>query len=328
MNYGEIPGVKNPVARIVQGATMIGSDLDATESYALLDQVYELGCNTIDTAHVYAGGNSERIIGGWMQSRGLREKIVLITKGAAHSEDRRRLTPFDIASDLYDSLARLKTDYIDLYLLHRDDPRCPVEPIVDALNEFLQEGRLHAFGASNWSHERIAAANAYASANGLAAFVVSSPQFGLADSFAEPWPLCLSISGSAGVEARQWYSQSQMPVLAWSPLASGFFSGKFRRDNLHLFGGREWDEVAIRTYATEANFQRLDRAILLAAEKGLTTAQIALAYIMNQPMNLFAVVGPHSAGKFKANVEASDVQLTAQEMDWLDLKTETPPVKE
>lgn len=322
MNYGEIPGVKNQVARIIQGATMVGSDLNAKESFALLDYVYELGCNTIDTAHVYAGGNSERIIGGWMQSRGLREKIVLITKGAAHSEDRRRLTPFDIVSDLYDSLARLKTDYIDLYLLHRDDPGCPVEPIVDALNEHLKAGRLHAFGASNWSHERIAATNAYATANGLVPFVASSPQFGLADSVAEPWPLCLSISGPAGADAREWYSRTQMPVLAWSALASGFFSGKFRRDNLHLFGEREWDEVAIRTYATEANFQRLDRAIILAAEKGLTAAQIALAYVMNQPMNLFALVGPHSAGKFQANIEASQVQLTQAEMDWLDLRTD------
>lgn len=326
MNYGEIPGVQKPVARVIQGATMIGSDLDANESFALLDEVYELGCNTIDTAHVYAGGNSERIIGGWLQSRGLRDKIVIITKGAAHSQDRRRLTPFDIASDLYDSLSRLKTEYIDLYLLHRDDPRCPVEPIVDCLNEHLRAGRLHAFGVSNWSHERIAAANAYATANGLVPFVASSPQFGLADSVAEPWPLCLSISGSAGAEAREWYAQTQMPVLAWSPLASGLFSGKFRRDNLHLFGEREWDEVAIRTYATEANFQRLDRATTLGAEKGLTAAQIALAYVMNQPMNLFALVGPHSAEKFKANIEASEVQLTQQEMDWLDLKTEAPSI--
>lgn len=327
MLYGEIRGVRRPVARIIQGGTMFGSDLDANESFALLDQVYELGCNTIDTAHVYAGGNSERIIGRWMKERGLREKIVLITKGGAHSVDRRRLTPFDIASDLHDSLARLKTEYIDLYLLHRDDTNMPVEPIIDTLNEHLQAGRLLAFGVSNWSHQRIEEANAYASANGLVPFVASSPQFGLADSAAEPWPLCLSISGTSGSDAREWYSQTKMPVLVWSPLASGFFSGKFRRDNLHLFGEREWDEVAIRTYATEANFQRFDRASTLAEAKGVTTAQIALAYVMNQPMNLFAVVGPHSVEKFKANVEASEIQLTQEELDWLDLRAETLTVK-
>jgi aryl-alcohol dehydrogenase-like predicted oxidoreductase len=323
MQYGEINGVNKPVARVVQGATMIGSDLDAEQSFALLDQVYELGCNTIDTAHVYSGGNSERVIGQWMEARGLREKIVIITKGAAHSEDRRRMTPFDIACDLHDSLARLRTDHIDLYLLHRDDPNRPVEPIIAALNEHRQAGRIHAFGVSNWSHERIAAANAYAEKNGLEPFVASSPQYSLAESFDEPWPLCLSISGRAGAAAREWYQKTQMPVLAWSTLASGFFSGRFRRDNLQLFGKREWDEVAVRSYAREANFQRLDRAAALASEKGLTAAQVALAYVMNQPMNLFVLVGPHSAEKFKANIKASEIELTEQELDWLDLTTDS-----
>jgi 1-deoxyxylulose-5-phosphate synthase len=323
MQYGEIPGVNKPVARVIQGSTMIGGDLDEVQSFALLDQVYELGCNTIDTAHVYCGGDSERIIGRWIQARGLRDEIVIITKGAAHSQDRRRMTPFDIASDLHDSLARLKTDYIDLYLLHRDDTDVSVEPIIDTLNDHLQAGRFHAFGASNWSHQRIEAANAYAKANGLQPLVSSSPQYSLAESLDEPWELCISISGADGVSAREWYEKTQMPVLAWSPLASGFFSGRFRRDNLHLFGEREWDEVAMRTYANEANFQRFDRASSLAAEKGLTTAQVALAYIMNQPMNLFAVVGPHSGEKFKANIETSQVHLTSEEIAWLDLRTDT-----
>jgi aryl-alcohol dehydrogenase-like predicted oxidoreductase len=322
MRYGQIPGVNKPVARVMQGGTMLGSDLDEAQSFALLDQVYELGCNTIDTAHVYSGGDSERVIGRWLEARGIREEIVIITKGAAHSADRRRMTPFDIASDLHDSLARLRTDTIDLYLLHRDDPDVPVEPIVDILNEHQLAGRFQAFGASNWSHQRIESANAYARANDLAPFVASSPQFSLADSLAEPWPLCLSISGSSGTAAQEWYAQTEMPLLAWSPLAGGFFSGKFRRDNLNKFGKREWDEMAMRTYANEANFQRLDRANILAEEKGLTAAQVALAYVMNQPMNLFAVVGPHSGEKFKANIEASEVQLTTQEMDWLDLRTD------
>jgi aryl-alcohol dehydrogenase-like predicted oxidoreductase len=323
MRYGEIPGVNKPVARVIQGGTMFGSDLDEAQSFALLDQVYELGCNTIDTAHVYNGGNSERIIGRWMRARGLREEMVIITKGAAHSKDRRRLTPFDIASDLHDSLARLRTNYIDLYLLHRDDPNIPVGPIIDILNEHQQAGRFHAFGASNWTHQRIEEANAYARANDLAPFVASSPQFSLADSLDEPWPLCLSISGPVGAAAREWYAQTQVPVLAWSPLAGGFFSGRFRRDNLHMFGERDWDEMAMRTYASEANFQRLDRASVLAEEKGLTAAQVALAYVMNQPMNLFAVVGPHSGEKFKANIEASEVQLTQHEMAWIDLRDDT-----
>ena len=322
MIYGEIAGVKKPVARIIQGTTMISSDLNDADSFALLDQVYELGGNTLDTANVYGGGKSERVIGRWLQSRGLRSNMVIITKGGAHSEDRRRMTPFDITADLFDSLTRLKTDHIDLYLLHRDDPDLPVEPIMHALNEHQQAGRIHAFGASNWSHQRLEAASKYAQANGLASFVASSPQYSLAESHAEPWPLCLSISGAEGSEARKWYAKTKMPLLVWSPLASGFFSGRFQRDNLHKFGEREWDEVVVRAYAKEVNFQRLDRATVLASEKGVTAADIALAFIMSQPMNMFAVVGPHSAAKFAANIEAANIKLTLQEMDWLDLKND------
>jgi aryl-alcohol dehydrogenase-like predicted oxidoreductase len=271
---------------------------------------------------VYSGGNSERIIGRWIQARGLRDKIVLITKGAAHSEDRRRMTPFDIASDLHDSLARLKTDYVDLYLLHRDDPGLPVGPVINTLNEHLRAGRFRAFGASNWSHERIEAANAYAWANGLEPFVVSSPQFSLAHPLGEPWPLCISISGPAGAAAREWYTQTQIPLLIWSPLASGFFSGRFRRDNLHSFREREWDRVVVRTYASEENFQRFERAGMLGAEMGLTAAQIALAYVMNQPMNVFAVIGPRTSQNYRASLAASELRLTPQEMAWLDLRSE------
>ena len=322
MIYGEIAGINKPVARIIQGTTMIGSDLNEAESFALLDEVFELGGNTLDTAHVYGGGRSERIVGNWLTARNNREKMVIITKGGAHSEDRRRMTPFDVTADLFDSLARLKTDHIDLYLLHRDDPDQPVEPIINSLNEHQQAGRIHAFGASNWSHQRIEAANAYAKANDLQSFVASSPQYSLAESHTEPWPLCLSISGAEGDAARKWYAKTQMPLLVWSPLASGFFSGKFRRDNLSTFGEREWDEVVVRTYAKEANFQRLDRAAILAKEKGVTAAQVALAFVMNQSMNTFAIVGPHSKKKFDENVAAADIKFTPQEMDWLDLKND------
>ena len=172
-------------------------------------------------------------------------------------------------------------------------------PIIDILNEHRRAGKILAFGGSNWSHQRIEAANAYALANGLELFVASSPQYGLAEALGEPWPLCLSISGSTASKAREWYVENQLPVLAWSPLASGFFSGRFTRDNLHTFGDREWDRVCVSTYASEPNFQRLDRATALGSEKGLTAAQIALAFALNQPMNIFAVVGSTNIDTFK-----------------------------
>jgi aryl-alcohol dehydrogenase-like predicted oxidoreductase len=252
----------------------------------------------------------------------VRDKVVIIGKGAHHNEDRQRVTPFDITADLYDSLARFKFDHIDLYLLHRDDPSVPVGPIVEVLNEHRAGGRIHAFGGSNWSHERIRAANEYAAAHGLVPFIASSPNFSLAEQFQAPWLNCISISGLAGQAAREWYQQTQMPLFTWSSLAGGFFSGRFTRDNLASFDSY-LDKLCVQSYCYEANFKRLDRAQQLAEEKGLSLPQIALAYVMSQPLNIFALVGCQTGAEFKANVEASQVKLTPAETAWLELKSDT-----
>jgi aryl-alcohol dehydrogenase-like predicted oxidoreductase len=269
-------------------------------------------------AHDYGGGAVERVFGHWLRERDVRDHVVIITKGAHHSVDRRRVTPFDIAADLHDSLARLKVESIDLYLLHRDDPSQPVGPIVDALNKHQRAGLIRAFGGSNWTHERIQAANAYAAANGLTGFAVSSPHFSLADQIEEPWSECVSISGPVGEAARVYYRESGMPLLTWSSLASGFFSGRFTPDNLAAFTSYE-DQLCVRCYCSEANFRRLDRARQLAAEKGFTLPQIALAYVLAQPLDVYALVGCRSRAEFSENLAALDCALTPDEMAWLDL---------
>lgn len=320
MRYGQVPGINKPISRLVQGTVMISSGkLD--ESFALLDAIYALGCNAFDTAHVYGNGDSERTLGRWVRERGLHDQVVIITKGAHPNQDRPRVTPFDITSDLYDSLARLKVDYIDLYLLHRDDPSVPVGPIVEVLNEHLRAGRIHAFGGSNWSHTRIAAANEYARAHGLVPFVASSPNFSLAEQVKEPWPGCVSIGGARGREAREWYAREQIAVFAWSSLAGGFFSGRFTRDNLASFT-TGLDALCVHSYCYEDNFQRLDRARVLAQEKGLTVPQIVLSYLFSQPLNLFALVGCNSGDEFRENSAALEVRLTPAEIAWLELRSD------
>ena len=107
MLYGTLPGINKPISRLVQGTIPIGSTkLDY--SFKLLDDVYALGCNTFDTAHVYGSGDNERTFGQWMNDRGLRDKLVILSKGAHHSQDRQRVTPHDITSDIFDSLARCR----------------------------------------------------------------------------------------------------------------------------------------------------------------------------------------------------------------------------
>lgn len=321
MQYSHVPGITKPISHLVQGSVALDlGDLD--KSFALLDAVYALGCNTFDTAHVYGSGDSERTLGRWINERGLRENVVIITKGAHHNADRNRVTPFDITSDLYDSLARLKVDTIDLYLLHRDDPTAPVGPIVEILNEHKEAGLIGAFGGSNWSHERIQAANAYAEVHGLTPFVVSSPQCSLAEMIQAPWPGCISIGGPSNETARTWYHQAQIALFTWSSLAGGFFSGRFTRDNLDTFESY-LDKLCVNSYCYEDNFQRLDRAAALAKKKDLTLPQVALAYVTSQPLNIFALVGCRTGAEFEDNIVALDVQLTVEETAWLELKRDT-----
>ena len=309
MKYGHIDGIDKPVSRLVQGCTMIGQG-QVEENFALLDAVFEAGCTAFDTAHVYGGGKSERVLGRWVNERGLGDKVVIITKGAHHSRDRRRLTPFDISADLHDSLARLKTDTIDLYLLHRDDPDYPVGPIVERLNELAGEGKIRAFGGSNWTHDRLAEANEYAAAHGLTGFAASSPNLTLVVQKEVPWDDCISIAGPEGAEARKWYADTQMPLLCWSSLAGGFLSGRFRRDNLETAEGY-MDELVVRCYCTEENFQRLDAAERLAEDAGVQLPQVALAYIFNQPLNAFALTACMSGEEYAANIAALDLKLPA-----------------
>jgi aryl-alcohol dehydrogenase-like predicted oxidoreductase len=320
MQYGKLPGISKPISRLVQGTVMVNSS-ELERSFTLLDEVFELGCTTFDTAHIYGTGDNERTVGRWVNERGLREKVVIIGKGAHHNQDRKRVTPFDITADIYDSLARFKFDYIDLYILHRDDPEVPVGPIVEVLNEHLAAGRIHAFGGSNWTHKRIQAANEYAAKHNLTPFVASSPNFSLAEQIKEPWPNCISISGPQGQAARDWYAAGQMALFTWSSLAGGFFSGRFSRDNLDTFD-TYFDKLCVDSYCYEDNFKRLDRVRLLTEEKGLAIPQVAMAYVMSQPLNIFALVGCQNGEEFKANLEAATVKLTAEEMAWLELKTE------
>jgi aryl-alcohol dehydrogenase-like predicted oxidoreductase len=318
---GTVPGVDKPISRLVQGTVMVGED-DLEGCFALLDAVVELGGTAFDTARHYGRGN-EATVGRWVRERGLHDQVVIIGKGAHPTPDNpNRVTPEDIAADLDESLRQFGFDTIDLYLLHRDDPKAPVGPIVEALNDHRRAGKIRAFGGSNWSHQRIAEANAYAHKHGLTPFVASSPQFSLVEQVDAPWPGCLSIGGADNAAAREWYEDNAMAVITWSSLAGGFLSGKLTRES---DGGlpEEAAARARRAYGSDANFERLDRARSLAAELGLTVPQIALAYTLSHPLNLFAITGGETREEFAANADAASVRLSPADLAWLDLRHET-----
>ena len=323
MQYGNVPGVTKPVSRLVQGtANTVFDSSKPAQAFALLDLAMEHGVNTFDTAHCYGEGN-ETTLGNWVRERNVRDKIVILAKGA-HPYGHNRVTPADIESDMTESMKRQGLDYFDLYVLHRDDPSVPVGPIVEALNAHQKAGRIGAFGGSNWAWQRIKEANDYAQEHGLTPFAVTSPNFSLAEMYEEPWDGCISISGPQGQEARDSYAQTGIAVMPWSSMAGGFFSDTYHRDNLDTFAADNYfAQLCIKCYCGETNFQRLDRARELASAKGLSVAQIALAFSMSQPLNLFTLVSSLNAEQFAANAAAHEIKLTPQEMAYLDLKAES-----
>jgi len=133
-----------------------------------------------------------------------------------------------------------------------------------------------------------------------------------------PWEGCLSISGEAGAAERAWYQENDIPIFPWSSLAGGFFSGRFRRDNQASFES-SMDRLCVETYCVEDNFARLDRARELAERKGAAVPQIALAYVLGQPLDAFALVGCQSGAEFRENVGALDLRLSREELAWLEL---------
>jgi aryl-alcohol dehydrogenase-like predicted oxidoreductase len=317
MQYGRLPGIEKDISRLVMGIE-VARQPKGEEACRLMDSLYELGATAFDTAHIY-GEKAERALGGWIADRGVREQVVILGKGAHFMHGRQRVTPEDIASDLRESLDRLGTDYIDLYLLHRDNPAVPVGPIVEALNAERDAGLIRAFGGSNWSHERIQEANDYATAQGLTPFVASSPNFSLAEQIEEVWAGCLSIGGAGQAPARDWYRRTQMPVFAWSSMARGFMAGRFPRE-MYERSPEKIDQATRQGFCHEINYRRLDRAMELARRKGVAVAQIAMAFIMNQGLNVFPLVACMTPHELEENMAAVEMELTAEESAWLDLE--------
>ena len=226
IGYGSIPGVCLPVSRIFFG-TAIKPMLEGKSADEVLDAALSAGINAFDCARGY--GQAERVLGSWIARRGCRERVVVLTKcGNVGLLGRVHVNGAVIHRELKQSLKELQTGYVDIYLLHRDDPKTPVGEFVETLNEAKTQGLIRCFGVSNWTHERIQKANEYAAQHGLEGFSVSSPNFGLARQVADPWGgACVTVSGPENAAARAWYAEQNMPVLAYSSLGRGFFSGRF-----------------------------------------------------------------------------------------------------
>lgn len=303
MRYGRLPGLDKPVSRLVMG---VDNQATMPHAAAMFDDFFAQGGNCFDTAYVYSAGLCERLLGQWVRNRGLREQVVILDKGA-HTPF---CTPEHMTAQLYESLARLQTDYVDIYMLHRDNLAIPVEAFIDELNEHWRAGRIRVFGASNWSIERFAAANAYAAASGQQGFTALSNNFSLARMVEPVWPGCIAASDPA---SREWLAATQTPLFPWSSQARGFFTGRAHPDDRS-------DPELVRSWYSEDNFRRLERVNSLARERGAAPIAVALAYVLNQPFPTFPLIGPRTLAETRSSLSALAVELSPDEVRWLNLE--------
>jgi predicted dehydrogenase/diketogulonate reductase-like aldo/keto reductase len=304
--HGTIAGLAKPVSRLVMGCD---NQTSMPHAAAIWDDFFERGGNAFDTANIYAGGLQERLLGQWLHNRGIRETVTVIAKGA-HTP---LCTPEWASRQLEESLDRLQTSYADIYLLHRDNLAVPVGEFVDVLNMHARAGRMHIFGGSNWSIERISAANRYAKRKGLQGFSVLSNNFSLARMVEPVWAGSISAADPA---SRRWLAKQQMPLLAWSSQARGFFTERAGADKLG-------DAELVRCWYAADNFTRRERALQLAQTKRVAPIAIAAAYVLAQPFPTFALIGPRLISETVSSLECTGVQLSARELARLNLERES-----
>lgn len=299
----QIPGLAKPASVVALGFEFFPNFASASLT---LDAFYEAGGNLFDTAYVYGGGKTEAIFGDWHTSRNVpREEIVLIGKGA-HSP---LCYPDMIAKQLDQSLERLKTDYVDVYFMHRDNFDVPVGEFVDAMDAEVRRGRIRGiFGGSNWTRERMGEAAAYAQKNGKQAPGALSNNFSLAEMLDPIWAGCVAASDD---EWKEWLKSRQIPNFAWSSQGRGFFTERAGRD-------KHDDEEIVRVWYSDRNFVRRDRAIELAQKLGRHPIHIALAYVIAQPFPVIPLIGPRTIAELEDSLSALDIALTDEQVKWLE----------
>ena len=305
MAYGELAGIDKKVSRLVMGCD---NQMNLAHASAMFDAFYEIGGTTFDTAYIYGGGYVEKLFGQWVRNRGVREDVVVITKGA-HTP---HCDPESITRQLEESLERQGTDYADLYMMHRDNLEIPVGEFVDVMDEHLRAGRIRAYGGSNWTPARVDEANAYARANGRTGFTILSNHFGLAEALDVPWAGCVHATDP---DSKAWLQERGIALLPWSSQARGFFTGRAHPEDRS-------DAELVRCYYSEENFERLARARILGQERGVPATAIALAFVLHQKYPTFPLFGPRSIAEMRSSTLGLGVELSEGDLAWLDLRSE------
>ena len=302
------------VAPICFGGNVLGWTTDERTSFDVLDAYVAGGGNFIDSADSYSrwvpghvGGESETVLGNWMQARGNRTQIVVATKvgnpmGSGPND--RGTSRGRIMNSVEGSLRRLQTDYIDLYQAHIDDRDTPLEETLRAFDDLVRHGKVRYIGASNYTAWRLATALGTSDKHGYARYETLQPRYNLAareDYERELEPLC---------------QEQGIGVITYSSLASGFFSGKYRAGQALPETPRA--QGVQRGYMNEKGFAILDAVERVAREHGATPGQVALAWILARPAITTPIASATSVEQARELLGAADLHLSADALAILD----------
>lgn len=321
MQHLTLPGTRLSVSPLCLGGVPFGLTLPEPATFALLDRFVELGGNFIDTARIYSDWQpgeqrrSERVLGDWLQTRGDRDRLVVATKGAHPFIDSlgvARTSAAEIRDDLEGSLRKLRVDAIDLYWLHRDDSARPVGHFIDLLNVFLREGKIRAFGASNWTANRLRAANDYARTSGQQGFVANQPFWCLGCQQSRPPPFTGYVKFDD--ETLRFHRETGLAVVPYTSQANGFFS------KLALPAAQRPANFEAHEFHTPPNLAAGKIVLELAAAKRVAPSAIVLAYLWSRPgFPVVPIIGCRTIVQLEDSVAALTVRLSASELAALDL---------
>jgi aryl-alcohol dehydrogenase-like predicted oxidoreductase len=299
------------VAPIAFGGNVFGWSADEKTSFALLDAFVDAGFNLVDTADVYSawvpgnqGGESETILGRWFKHSGKRDKVVLATKVAKWAE-RPGLSADNITAAVEDSLRRLQTDVIDLYQAHEDDESTPLETTLAAFGRLIEQGKVRAIGASNYTAERLRDALKVSADYKLPRYETLQPEYNLYD----------RAGYEAGLEAV--VRDAQLGVISYYSLASGFLSGKYRSAADAAKSSARGQKV-VDTYVNPRGLRILTALDDVASAHGVSPSQIAIAWLIARPGITAPIVSATSVEQLKDVLAAANVALSAQEIQQLD----------
>ena len=305
------------VSRLCLGTMLMGDKTPPDEAHRMLDRFVAAGGNFIDTADTYIDGESERTLAPWLADH--RDEVVVATKVrfAVSDPGGEGLAPDRIRAACDASLTRLGIDVIDLYQVHAPDPSVPLEETLEALDGLVRAGKVRAIGASNYPAWLLAWAVALQDRNGWAPFVSLQPQYSL-------------VERSIEVEILPFCRAAGLGVLPWGPLGAGFLTGKYSRDSEPPAGSRMAEatddlEEARHRRAIERNFAVVDEAEAIAAERGATVSQVAIAWLLGEPGVVAPIVGPRTFEQLEDLLGAADLRLSDAERERLAAPA-PPPV--